>query len=71
MVKIETLSLLTTFGQLKMVRSGNKKMWAAMGRCPLRISKEKIQSLRSSKINDLQNRPKMFQLLVQFAIIKS
>ena len=26
---------------------------------------------RPSKINDLQNRPKMFQLLVQFAIIKS
>ena len=35
---------------------------------PLRISKEKILSLRSSKIKDLQNRPKTFQLLAQFAI---
>lgn len=50
------------FRPLELLESWNKKMWAAMGWYPPRISKEKIQSLRSSENKRAQIRSKTFQL---------
>ena len=52
----------------EVLQSWNKNIWAAMAWCPLGISKEKTLSLLRLKGFDLQNRPKTFQLLAEFAI---